>query len=107
MICKPGHPNAYDGRGNVAEHTVVMSEVLGRPLHKRERVHHLNGIRDDNRPGNLELWLWHHPSGQRVTDRIKDALELLRTYAPDVKLWPKGEEQIMLVLSFGRNREAP
>lgn len=53
------------------EHHVVMEEKLGRPLFKEERVHHMNGIRGDNRPENLELWLNGHPSGQRVDDMIK------------------------------------
>lgn len=76
------HPNAHS-TGKVAEHVIVMTEQLGRALMPGESVHHLNGIRDDNRPENLELWVTRQPSGQRVTDRIADAIEILRRYAPD------------------------
>ena len=61
-----------------------MEEHLGRSLLPGETVHHINGIRDDNRIENLELWSTSHPYGQRVVDKIEWAIELLKSYQPDI-----------------------
>lgn len=76
------HPNA-NAQGRLFEHTKVMSEVLGRPLRSDENVHHINGIKGDNRPENLELWCVKQPKGQRIEDKVEWAKEILRRYEPE------------------------
>ena len=79
IVSKPGHPNASK-HGKLPEHRLVMSEMLGRPLLKNEVVHHKNGIRLDNRPENLELWVKTQPPGQRVSDLVAWASAIIAQY---------------------------
>lgn len=74
-----GAPGAT-ASGYIAEHRKVMQEMLGRALVPEENVHHINGVRSDNRSENLELWSVSQPSGQRVADKLAWAKEFVSLY---------------------------
>ena len=73
----PGVAHAY-----AYEHVLVATARIGRLLRDDEVVHHRNGVRDDNRPENLELWVKGQVAGQRLDDLIDF---LVTNYEGDVR----------------------
>lgn len=73
-IYKPDHPNAHK-QGYILEHRYVMSTHLGRPLTRKEVVHHINHIITDNRIENLELCA---SSGQHIKKHHPEVAEKQR-----------------------------
>ena len=77
-----GHPMAQHN-GRCREHRLVMANHLGRMLRPDEDVHHINGVKDDNRIENLTL-MDHSGHGRFHRVRVDvDQVELIQQWTAE------------------------
>lgn len=109
-IYKPDHPFC-DVNKRVKEERLTMEKILGRYLSPEEIVHHKNGIKNDNSPDNLELFLNQYEH-KKYHGKLKMNLPKL-THLPEetrqkistsLKGKPKTQEHIQKVSEALRRR---
>lgn len=83
MSQRRGRPSGYRIKNGMLEHRLLIGKAIGRPLLRDEHIHHINGVRSDNRLENLELWSVSQPPGQRVADKLKWAYQIIARYEPE------------------------
>jgi len=83
-------------RGWILEHRLVMAQHLGRNLLRSEHVHHLNGVRDDNRIENLAMMSMtehlHCHTGGTYSQRIQDLERTVKVLEARIKILESNTE---------------
>lgn len=93
LVRCPEHPNVPKD-GYMFEHRLVWEATHGRLLERHLHVHHINGIRDDNRPENLvaltraEHRRLHADESGPVSDETRHKLSTAMT-----NVWKQRREQ--------------
>lgn len=81
MLWEPGHPNK-SMKGWQYEHRLVVEKRLGRVLRSDEQVDHINGVKNDNRPANLQVLTIHDHSSKTSLTSWNELREYRRRYGP-------------------------
>jgi len=97
LIRQLEHPRA-NNQGYVREHILVWEEVHNRFLPQGWVVHHLNGIKDDNRPENLVAF-----SSRKHAHVLAAKGKRIRELEAKVKLFERALEQSQLIFNIGEN----
>lgn len=84
-IWEPEHPASSSYRGWLQQHRLVAEAMIGRRLTSEDEVNHINRIKHDNTPSNLEVLdgLTHAKvtARQRKSDRVL-LLDYIARYGP-------------------------
>ena len=83
----PNHPFC-NKKGYVREHRLVMEKKINRYLSPKERVHHINEIKDDNRIENLQLFA-NHIEHVKIHNPLAD-----QGFKKGIASWMRGKKGI-------------
>jgi len=100
IACKvTTHPRA-DQRGYVSEHILVWERIHNKSLPENWVIHHLNGIKDDNRPHNLLAM----PRGKHSQSFHMEVLkQRIRELESENKLLEKALESSQMIFKISEN----
>lgn len=96
FVYAPDHRSAGSD-GYAREHTIVAERMIGRSLTADEVVHHVNGVKHDNRPENLQVLTRSehsslHQANAPTWYTDEELLDALRELAEQLGRTPKNDD---------------
>ena len=85
MLYKPEHPLS-DKIGYIMEHRFVACEKWGNEAVRNNIVHHINGIKTDNRISNLRIFSPSKHQSHHQKERIREERKILISFFLDKKI---------------------
>lgn len=86
LIDKDGYKQIRIGNKYVREHRFIMEQHLGRKLLKTEAIHHINGIKTDNKKENLEIISFSYHTIKHLSLPLKLKQQTLELYKQGIAL---------------------
>jgi hypothetical protein len=74
---KNPNPNHRKGETYIAEHRLIWEQTHNKPIPKGWHIHHLNGVRTDNRPENLVAIAPANHGGHTYIKALQERIRLL------------------------------
>lgn len=98
-VLSPDHPRA-NSAGYAPEHILIWERTHNKPLPEGWVVHHLNGIKMDNRPSNLRGMPKRQHHGKLIEQAIKQRVRELEV---EVGLLTQALENGQMIFHIGEN----
>jgi len=96
-----GHHRA-DGRGYALEHILVWEKAHNQKLPEGYVVHHINGVKDDNRPSNL-VALTPKRHNEKHESLLQVRAQRIRELEQEIKLLEKALGQSQMIFRLEEN----
>ena len=102
VVKYPTHPRASKWTGYVLEHILIWEQVHNKSVPEGSHIHHINGIKTDNRPSNLVcLTSSKHVKEHQTLTQVR--LQRIRELEAEVKMLERALNDSQMIFRLEEN----